>query len=74
LIATQQQRVRDRYPHTPIGDLKLLPSDRGNPGGAKAITAFSLAFHHRTWINRIPAPRTSDGVEFDRAKIRSHAA
>ena len=32
LIIAQQQQVRGRYPHTPIGELKLLPTDRRNPG------------------------------------------
>ena len=31
VIIAQQQRVRTRFPHTPIGELKLLPTDRRNP-------------------------------------------
>ena len=41
-----------RYPHTPVGELKLLPTDRRNPDGARAITAFSLSFAHRVWVDR----------------------
>jgi hypothetical protein len=73
LIAAQQRRVRDRYPHTPIGELKLLPTDRRNPHGRRAITGFSLAFHHRVWVNTIPELRTGDGVEFDRRRIVLYA-
>jgi hypothetical protein len=73
LITAQQKRVRDRYPHTPIGQLKLLPTDRRNPHGSRAITAFSLAFHHRVWIDTIPQLRTGDGVEFDRRRIVLYA-
>jgi len=40
LITVQQQRVRARYPHTPVGELTLLPTDRRNPHGRQAITAF----------------------------------
>ena len=33
LIAGQKTRVRTRYPHTPPGQLVLLPSPRSNPDG-----------------------------------------
>ena len=72
-ITSQQERVRDRYPHTPIGDLKLLPTDRRNPDGAKAITGFSLAFHHRRWIDQLPPLGTRDGTEFDKARVVLYA-
>ncbi|MBV8350288.1 MAG: transposase [Mycolicibacterium sp.] len=73
VILAQQQRVRARYPHTPVGELKLLPTDRRNPGGRRAITGFSLAFAHRTWVDRMPVLRTGDGVEYDKAKIVLYA-
>jgi hypothetical protein len=72
LITTQQRRVRTRYPHTPIGELKLLPTDRRNPDGRRAIT-FSIAFHHRGWIDTIPQLRTADGIEFDRRRVVLYA-
>src|SRR5215211_206652 len=72
-ITTQQQRVRDRYPDTAVGDLKLLPTDRRNPDGRRAITAFSLAFHQRTWVDRMPVLATSDGIEFDKRRIVLYA-
>ena len=73
VILAQQQRIRTRYPHTPVGELKLLPTDRRNPGGRRAITAFSVAFAHRTWIDRMPVLRTADGIEYDKAKIVLYA-
>jgi integrase len=73
VILTQQQRVQARYSHTPVGELKLLPTDRRNPGGRRAITGFSLAFAHRTWVDRMPVLRTGDGVEYDKAKIVLYA-
>jgi integrase len=73
LIISQQQRVRGRYPHTPVGALKLLPTDRRNPGGRRAITGFSLAFAHRAWIDRLPVLRTADGIDYDKAKIVLYA-
>jgi integrase len=73
VILAQQQRVRTRYPHTPVGELKLLPTDRRNPGGRRAITSFSLAFAHRTWVDRMPVLHNADGVEYDKAKIVLYA-
>ena len=73
VILAQQQQVRNRYPHTPIGELKLLPTDRRNPDGRRAITSFSLAFAHRTWVGRMPVLRTGDGVEYDKTKIVLYA-
>jgi len=73
LITAQQRLVRARYPHTPVGELKLLPTDRRNPGGRRAITAFSLAFAHRTWVDRLPVLRTADDIEYDKTKIVLYA-
>jgi integrase len=73
VILAQQQRVRIRYPETPVGELKLLPTDRRNPGGRRAITGFSLAFAHRTWVDRMPVLHNGDGVEYDKAKIVLYA-
>lgn len=73
VITAQQQRVRARYPHTPVGELKLLPTDRRNPDGRRAITSFSLAFAHRVWVDRLPVLRTADGIEYDKTKIVLYA-
>ncbi|MGW4336377.1 tyrosine-type recombinase/integrase, partial [Rhodococcus koreensis] len=73
VIVAQQKRVRVRYPDTPVGELTLLPTDRRNPGGRRAITGFSLAFAHRTWVDRMPVLRTADGVEYDKSKVVLYA-
>ncbi len=73
VITTQQQLVQARYPHTPVSELKLLPTDRRNPHGARAITSFSLSFHHRAWVNRMPVLRTAYGAEFDKTRIVLYA-
>ncbi|MGH8887981.1 MAG: transposase [Egibacteraceae bacterium] len=73
LITDQKERVRARYPHTPVGQLKLLPTDRRNPDGRKAITALSLALHHRVWVRRMPVLATADGAELDKRKIVPYA-
>jgi len=73
VVIAAQQRVRARYPHTPVGELTLLPTDRRNPDGRRAITAFSLAFAHRTWVSRMPLLRNADGIEYDKSKIVLYA-
>jgi integrase len=73
VITAQQQRVRARYPHTPPGELVLLPTDRRNPEGKRAITPFSTAFHHRTWLTKLPPLTTRDGAEFDKWHVVLYA-
>ena len=73
VVIAQQQRVRARYPHTQVGELKLLPTNRRNPGGRRAITGFSLAFAHRTWVDRMPVLHNADGIEYDKSKIVLYA-
>ncbi|MDQ3454474.1 MAG: site-specific integrase [Actinomycetota bacterium] len=73
VIVAQQQHVRARHPLTRAGDLKLLPTDRRNPDGRSAITAFSLAFQHREWIEHQPTFRNVDGAEFDKRRIVLYA-
>ena len=73
VITAQQQRVRARFPSTPVAELKLLPSDRRNPHGRKAITAFTFGFAHRSWIGKLPVLRTGDGTEFSRKRVFPYA-
>lgn len=73
VILAQQQRVRARFPHTPAGELKLLPTDRRNPHGRNAITAFTFGFAHRVWVSKMPVLHTSDGTEFDKRRIFPYA-
>lgn len=69
VITSQQARARQRFPDTPPAELKLLPSKRRNPHGRRAITIANLDERHREWVDALPPLRTSDGTEFDKAKI-----
>jgi integrase len=73
VMLAQQARVAARFPATPTGELKLLPTDRRNPDGRRSITAFSLAFAHREWVNRLPELTTADGMPFDRRRVVLYA-
>jgi integrase len=69
LVSEQQRRVRTRFPHTPPGELKLLPSPRYNPDGRRGIAVNTLSGRHRLWINSLPPLIRADGTEFDTATL-----
>ena len=73
VILAQQDRVRDRFPDTPAGELKLLPSPRRNPGGRRAISVDMLDQRHREWVDGLGMLRTGDGAEFDKARATPYA-
>ncbi|UWE11927.1 site-specific integrase [Actinacidiphila bryophytorum] len=82
VIITQQERVRERFPDTPPGELKLLPSPVTNPEGKKSIT--TIGDPHRAWVDSLPDFLISvvvlkDGqpqlqvVPYDKAKVFPYA-
>jgi len=73
VITAQQNRVRRRFPETPPGELKLLPSPRRNPDGHRPISIDMLDNRHREWADGLPALHTSNGAEFDKTKITPYA-
>jgi integrase len=73
VIAAQQNLVRERFPHTPVGELKLLPTPRRNPAGRRAITIAMLDQRHREWVAALPTLRTGDDVEVDKTRIVPYA-
>ncbi len=73
VITAQQSLVRERFPHTPMGELKLLPTPRRNPAGRRAITIAMLDQRHREWVAGLPTLRTGDGVEVDKTRIVPYA-
>jgi len=72
-ITGQQDRVRERFPHAPIGELKLLPTTRRNPDGRKTISRSTLEARHRDWVNTLTTLPTRDGAEFDTTRIVPYA-
>ena len=73
VITGQQQRIRQRFPHTLAAKLKLLPTPYRNPDGHKVISKTTLQARHRDWVAGLPTLRTRDGVEFDMTKIVPYA-
>jgi len=82
VITRQQERVRARFPDTPVTELRLLPAITSNPMGRKPLPPVSD--RHREWIDALPdflVPTTieTDGLlvtkmlPFDRAKIFCYA-
>ncbi len=60
MILAEQDRIRDRFPDTLAGELKL-PSPRRNPGGRGAISTDTLGQRHREWVDGlgVRAPATA---------------
>jgi integrase len=73
VITGQQQRVRARFPHTPSGELTLLPSPRRNPDGRRPITISMLEARHRIWVTGLGTLRTREGTEVDPARVIPYA-
>ncbi|WP_331759473.1 site-specific integrase [Streptomyces sp. NBC_01579] len=82
VIINQQERIRQRFPDTPVGELALLPSSRANPDGTKAIRGISDA--HRAWVDAQPdflipivvevnGQPVTKTVPFDKSKIFAYA-
>ncbi|MFI1586125.1 hypothetical protein [Embleya sp. NPDC020630] len=82
VITEQQERVRERFPDTPTGMLKLLPSPVANPAGKKSIGPIGDA--HRAWVDEladimIPVVVEVDGqpvtklLPFDKSRIFPYA-
>jgi hypothetical protein len=69
VITGQQSLVRARFPHTPVGELKLLPAPRRNPDGRTAMSIAMLDGRHRDWVDSLPMLRTRDGVEVDKTRL-----
>jgi integrase len=73
VILAQQDPVRDRFPHTPASELKLVPSPCRNPGGRRAVSTDTLDQRHREWVDSLGTLRTRDGAEFDKARATPYA-
>ncbi len=73
LIIAQKTRVRERFPGTSLGQLKLLPAAYANPHGRRAITESHFGARHRAWIEALPPLLRGDGTEFDKARVIPYA-
>jgi integrase len=73
VITAQQERVRARFPDTPVSQLKLLPSPRANPDGQRPISLDALERRHREWADALGVLRTRDGTEFDKTRAILYA-
>ena len=73
LIVAQKARVRDMFPATPLGELKLLPAAYANPHGRRAIAEGHFGARHREWVDGLPPLLRADGTEFDKTRVVPYA-
>ena len=67
VITSQQQRVRQRFPHAPAAKLRLLPTSYRNPDGTKPISRSTLEARHRDWVSCPAGP-----AHPRRTRVRHH--
>ena len=72
-IRAQQQRARDRFPSTPLSELKLLPTGWANRDGRRPLTVSALSAAHRDWISSLPPLLLADGTEYDKDRVIPYA-
>ena len=72
-IRAQQQRVRDRHPTAPAGQLKLLPTGAGKHNGDRVLTVSGLGTAHRAWVTSLPPLLLADGTAYDTDRIIPYA-
>jgi integrase len=73
LIVAQKARVREMFPGTPLGELKLLPAAYANPHGRRAIAEGHFGARHREWVDGLPPLLRADGTEFDKTRVVPYA-
>ena len=73
LIAAQKAWVREMFPGTPLGELKLLPAAYANPHGRRPVTEVVFSARHREWVASLPPLLRADGAEFDKARVVPYA-
>jgi integrase len=73
LIKAQQQRLRHRFPTTPLAKLPLFPRRRCNPTGRLAMCSPTLSNRVTKWIKTIPPLLDEDGTEFARECVYLYA-
>ena len=73
LITEQKLAVRQRFPDTSPGQLKLLPSRRLNPIGSHPVTEDNLIGRHRIWIDSMGPLLRADGTEYGKSLITPYS-
>lgn len=65
VITDQQERVRERFPNTPLAELKLLSSPMRNPHGHRHLSDDWVSGRHRTFVDSLPEFIAPTVVEVD---------
>ena len=73
LILGQKARVREMFPGTPLGELRLLPAAYANPHGRRPVSEGHFGSVHREWVSAMPPLLRADGTEFDKARVVPYA-
>lgn len=73
LIEAQQRRLAQRFPHTTLAKLPLLPRRKCNPTGRLALCAPTLTYRIGKWVKQLPTLFDEDGSAFARDRVYLYA-
>jgi integrase len=73
IVASQQQRVRQRHPDPPGGELKLFPAPFRNSRGTRGLFPGTVAENLRDWVAQLPRLVGPDGRGYPRSDITMYA-
>lgn len=73
IIAAQKANVRERYPNTPVGELRLLPRPSCNPDGRRPLVVGGVNMILHKWLALLPALVDVDATPFDAKRVVPYA-
>lgn len=73
LITNQKAYVRQQFPNTALGTLRLFPRPRRNPDGDQPMATAQVATQVRRWADGLPRLIGPDGEPHDPARIFMYA-
>jgi len=73
LIRDQKARVRELFPRTPLGELRLFPRPTRNPAGDQPMGSEYVATQVRLWADALAPLTGPDGEPYDSNRIIMYA-
>jgi hypothetical protein len=78
-VQAQQEHVRQRFPDTPVAELRLFPRSMMNPLGVHPFSSATFGKNLRTWVDDLPQLVSDDITaggtprSFDRSKVVAYS-
>ena len=78
-VQAQQERVRQRFPDTPVAELRLFPRPTMNPRGLHPFNSATFGKNLRNWVDELPSIEADQIAEngapapFDRSRVNAYS-